>query len=251
VSTQEDLMAFSLTKLEADVYASLVREGEATGYELAKRLAIARSNVYQSCARLVERGLVRESEAESTVYVALSPERWLESELATLAKAAARLRRELKEAKPRVDRYLSVRGRAASLAALSSLIASAKERLYLCLDAGLCAEMGQELEEALLRGISVHLITPVGPLTRRLAELAELGQEEGRAVDLLVKDQGEGTLRAIADSRLALSGELRGEFGNCVESEAEPFVTLVKDAIRNEMLLARHSTLAEGKEALI
>lgn len=69
----QDLAAFGLHGLRARIYAELLQGGESiSGYETAKRLGVARANVYDALRQLVQAGLVLEQDrADSTLYRAV------------------------------------------------------------------------------------------------------------------------------------------------------------------------------------
>ena len=50
----EKLMAFNLTRQEANIYLALHEAGAKTGYEIAKQTGISRSNAYNALAGLVD-----------------------------------------------------------------------------------------------------------------------------------------------------------------------------------------------------
>ena len=52
----ERLTEFGLTRQEACIYECLLMEGKTTGYEVAKKIGISRSNAYASLASMTEKG---------------------------------------------------------------------------------------------------------------------------------------------------------------------------------------------------
>lgn len=52
----EYLMKTGLTRHESELYITLCREGELTGYEAAKNTGIPRANAYQALSALADKG---------------------------------------------------------------------------------------------------------------------------------------------------------------------------------------------------
>ncbi|SEC15236.1 Sugar-specific transcriptional regulator TrmB [Paenibacillus sp. GP183] len=68
----QHLRRFGFTELEAKCLHVLSELGSITGYEIAKRMGISRSNVYAALQKLVEKGFVLESKGEPTLYQTIS-----------------------------------------------------------------------------------------------------------------------------------------------------------------------------------
>jgi sugar-specific transcriptional regulator TrmB len=68
----QHLRNLGFTELEAKCLRVLSELGMLTGYEIAKRLGVSRSNVYASLQRLVEKGVILESKGEPTHYQSMS-----------------------------------------------------------------------------------------------------------------------------------------------------------------------------------
>ena len=62
----ERLTEFGLTRQEACIYECLLMEGKTTGYEVAKKIGISRSNAYASLASMTEKGAAYLVEEGST-----------------------------------------------------------------------------------------------------------------------------------------------------------------------------------------
>jgi sugar-specific transcriptional regulator TrmB len=70
----QHLRNLGFTELEAKCLQVLSEIGMLTGYEIAKRLGVSRSNVYASLQKLVEKGIILESKGEPTHYQSMSME---------------------------------------------------------------------------------------------------------------------------------------------------------------------------------
>ena len=62
------LRHLGFTELEAKVMVSLTQQGTQSGYEVAKRLGVSRSNVYATLQRLVSRGVIQLTPGEPARY---------------------------------------------------------------------------------------------------------------------------------------------------------------------------------------
>lgn len=70
----ETLVTLGLTPTQARVYLTLLADGAATGYAVARSSGLARANVYQALSVLVQRGLASRHDAPGGVYRATPPE---------------------------------------------------------------------------------------------------------------------------------------------------------------------------------
>ncbi len=100
-TTHVPLQSFGFTPTESKVYAALLSLGPATGYAVARVLAVARANVYQALEGLVRRGAATKSSTRPVRFAAVGPTvlvralardfqgelRALEDELSRLARA--------------------------------------------------------------------------------------------------------------------------------------------------------------------
>lgn len=68
------LMDFGFTKTDALVYINLLKNGRASGYKIAKEIALSRSSVYSSIDNLYTNGYIFMSDGDTKEYEAKSPE---------------------------------------------------------------------------------------------------------------------------------------------------------------------------------
>lgn len=64
----KELNNLGLTQAEAKLYANLIRFGDASATELAKRTDLGRTNIYEYANSLMKKGLVSEYEKKSKIY---------------------------------------------------------------------------------------------------------------------------------------------------------------------------------------
>ncbi|MGZ9585508.1 TrmB family transcriptional regulator [Paenibacillus marinisediminis] len=65
------LRSIGFTEMEAKIMITLSEQGMMTGYEVAKKLGVSRSNVYAALQRLVDHGYVLVTQGDPTHYKAL------------------------------------------------------------------------------------------------------------------------------------------------------------------------------------
>jgi HTH-type transcriptional regulator, sugar sensing transcriptional regulator len=68
------LRSLGFTEMEAKIIVSLSEQGAMTGYEVAKKLGVSRSNVYAALQRLVDHGVILHRDGDPSHYTALQPE---------------------------------------------------------------------------------------------------------------------------------------------------------------------------------
>ena len=71
---EPDLTPFGFTPTESSAYLALLDLGQATGYQVAKRIGVARANAYGALAGLLEKGAARLQTSDPKVYRATRPE---------------------------------------------------------------------------------------------------------------------------------------------------------------------------------
>jgi len=221
---------FGVTRQEATLYECLLRDGDNSGYEVAKLTGISRSNVYTGLAALVDKGAAWLLEGATARYTAVPlPEfcanrlRFLQAERDSLMLASPSRREDS-------GAYITIRGRTHILDKLRNLVAATTERVYLSLPAA-----------------TVELIVP---------ELEALARDRHKIVLICDRDMGiagvlwyratvkPGQIRVIVDSTHVLTGDI-GDAANhetaadctCLYSDNRNLVDLFKTSIGNEIRL--------------
>ena len=221
---------FGLTRQEANLYFSLLTEGELNGYELCKKNGISRSNVYTGLAGLVDKGAAWLLEGESTRYRAVPAGEFTANHLRRLSEIRQDILAKLPPPHPTGGAYLTIRGEQAILDRLRNLVAGAAERVYLSLPGNLVEKILEELQAITARGGKVVAISDAAGIRRIETScpqaIVHLGQP------------GTGQIRLIADSHHVLTGELGpGLDPSCLYSNHKNLVDLFKTALKNEIRL--------------
>lgn len=234
------LARFGLSGQEASVYLSLLTGGEMNGYELSKALSLSRSNAYTTLASLSERGAVWTVEGTPVRYQAVPPAEWCDNEVRSLAAARDRLLTVLPVRRETPGSYITIRGADRILDRLRHLVAGAEERAYLALGGEVLRAIAGEISAHLRAGKKLVVITDAE--TARSAKTAGSGGDfpflAGATVHALPCESGQ--IRAIADSRFVMTGELGDDTreATCLYSDHPNLVELFKTALRNEIRLA-------------
>jgi sugar-specific transcriptional regulator TrmB len=219
----EALTGVGLTKHEANLYLTLCKEGQLTGYEASKLSGISRSNAYLALAGLAEKGGAYRVNGEAMNYIAVPA-----------VELTANLRRQqeqywdyiVKHAPGKEDpaeAFINIFGKSNVIHKMKNMIANARERIYLSLSPGELEPVEEDLRAAVERQLKIVLITA---LPFRLA---------GAIVHYHPEQPGQ--LRLITDSSAVLTGELGPDEANCVYSKNKNLVQLIKDSLTNEIKL--------------
>jgi sugar-specific transcriptional regulator TrmB len=220
------LTDFGLSGQEASVYLALLSDGDLNGYEAAKLLAISRSNAYTALAGLAEKGAAWVIEGTPVRYTAVPAAEFTANRLRAMAASGKRLLELLPGKRENPGSYITIRGRERILDRLRHLLEGAEERVYLALEGSILELYAEELAALRTIGKKVVVITDGG------AVLPEGSKVYRGAV-------AAGQIRAIADSRYVMTGDLGAGGGEatCLFSDHPNLVELFKTALRNEIRL--------------
>lgn len=218
----EQLMSFSLTRQEALIYVTLHSEGILTGYEVSKLSGISRSNSYTALASLVEKGAANIIEDTATHYVPVEINAFCENKIRMLIKMKNILCDNMPKTKGEIDGYITINGNAHVLDKVINLIISAKERIYISVNALYLEQLTPYLQEAVYRKLKVVVITnPPFKLDGAKLYLAKNTVNQ---------------IRLIVDSTDVLTGDIV-ENSSCLYSKKSNLVDLFKQTLKNEMRL--------------
>lgn len=220
----ELLMQFGLTRQEAAVYLCLSAEGELTGYEIAKRTGISRSNAYGALAGLVDKGAAWVAEDTAARYSPVPAAEFCRNRIHRLEEARRALEQALPRKQPETAGYITVTGREHIMDKARNMLRSAEARVYLSAAGRTLELLLPELEELVRRERKVVVIT------------APPFALPGAVVHYEEKDPDQ--IGLIVDSGSVLTGELgREEEGSCLYSRRRNLVELFKTALKNEITL--------------
>lgn len=120
----DKLINLGFTRTEAEVYFTLLEESDITGYQIAKRLNVSRSSVYNSLESLYRKGAVVLIPGEVNIYRPENPEILLDNLKNRFVESSSVLLDEISKLKPnnKINRYINIDG-------LDNLIFKTKELL--------------------------------------------------------------------------------------------------------------------------
>jgi sugar-specific transcriptional regulator TrmB len=218
------LMHFGLTRQEATIYIDLLKNGEMTGYEIAKRTGISRSNVYTSLAGLVEKGAAYLIEGKAAKYLPVSTSNFCDDKIRQLSQMKERLLENDPPPEKEVQGYATITNSRHVLNKIKNLINETGYRVYISAADAILEKVTDELVGAIERNVKVLIITNP-PF---MLEGAQVYHSPSCA------DQ----LRIIVDSQYALTGDYReNDDCSCLYSSKKNLVDLIKDALKNEIRL--------------
>lgn len=229
----EKLLLFGLGRQEATVYLCLLKNGELTGYEVAKQTGISRSNVYNALAALVEHGAAYVWEGSSTRYTPVSMEEFCDNRIRYLKEVSGYLLKNSPKPATTTEGYITIEGYGHIKDKIHHMLCGAGQRIYFSASAGVLNEWTEEINLLLARGIKVVLISEEKPqglegdyiFYRSLSNRHEWEDKQKQ-------------IRLIIDSAYVLTGEVEGS-GNdtCLYSAQKNFVNVFKEAMSNEIKL--------------
>lgn len=221
----EHLAKFGLTRQEACIYECLLSEGKTTGYEVAKKIGISRSNAYASLASMTEKGAAYLVEEGSTrKYVPVPLDEFCRNSIRGLEGSAKWLIQHKPEERSHVEGYITIEGADHILNKMKNLLITAEDRVYISCTRNYLLLLVEELDQLIATRKKLVIVTDQ-PVSLKNARVY-VGEPRGREIGI------------ITDSRYALIGEYgEGSMNTCLYSGQKNFVTLYKRALANEIKL--------------
>ncbi|CDN43527.1 MULTISPECIES: TrmB family transcriptional regulator [Paenibacillus] len=152
------LKRLGMSELEARCYLALHEEPVLSGYEVAKRVSVSRTNVYAALRSLVEKGICRVSEGETSMYAAIPIEDVIRQLRSEFEENAGILERDLKP-QPPAPGFYTWTGEGNMRTAIRRLIAGARRTVVVDIWSEDFHELEPMLAEAESRGKTVIVIT--------------------------------------------------------------------------------------------
>lgn len=221
----EYLIEYGLTRQEAVIYTELLKRGSMTGYEVSKETGISKSNVYAALKGLTQKGAAVCEEGEATRYLPVAIENFCDNHLRYLGQ----MREHLISNKPKqleaTDGYITIQSPRHIYNKMYEMLGKCEKRIYLMADDQIVNQIKPELKMLASSGKKVVVLTN---------SIVEIGD-----ATVLITEIVPGQLRFITDSSYVITGTLTGSTEDtCLYSGQENLVNLVKENIKNKMLLA-------------
>ncbi|MBQ9942172.1 MAG: TrmB family transcriptional regulator [Christensenellaceae bacterium] len=217
------LTQFGLTRQEAAIYLALCQNGSLTGYEAAKLTGSSRSGTYTALADLVDKGAAYVSEDTATRYTAVPIEEFCANYLENLQRSAAILQENIPKQQESVAGYITISGRRHILDKMRNMLLATRQRLYLAAGQDTLEYVRPLLTQLIGEGKKIVLLAPAGFSLPGAICYTSAGHE--------------GQIRLIVDSKDVLTGELGPQNGTCLYSQQPNLVSLIKEALGNELQL--------------
>lgn len=133
------LCNLNFSKLEAQIYITLLREGKLSGYQIAKKINISRSSVYAALSHMYEKGIILLLSEDVQVYEAQKPDilfNRLKREFSENAATALTNLQSLYESR-REDRFTNIKGFETIVANAKDIMLAAQKEVYINTDINL------------------------------------------------------------------------------------------------------------------
>lgn len=150
------LCSLYFTKLEARIYVTLIKEGELSGYQIAKKIDISRSSVYSALEPMYEKGMVLCRSEGTQIYSAQNPVTLLErlrKDYNDNAKEAEAILKDM-YADKREEKFTNISGYETVIANAKELLLSAEKEVYINTDFDLHL-FKKEIEIVRERGVRI------------------------------------------------------------------------------------------------
>ena len=220
------LMNFGLTRQEAMIYQQLVVSGECTGYEVAKEVGISRSNAYSSLTSLVDKGAVYLQSGNTNKYMAVEVSEFCGNKIRSLENDKKDLENNLK-VKEDAEGYVTICGYKNIYAKIENMLSNVEQRVYISLGSDMLLLYKVFFEKLIEEKKKVVIITDKNPKLKECSVYIS---------DSLMENQ----IRLIVDSKYVLTGDFEeSQKSTCLYSGQKNFVSLFKDAMRNEIELIK------------
>ncbi|WP_019119685.1 TrmB family transcriptional regulator [Brevibacillus massiliensis] len=155
----DELRKIGLSDLEARCYMALHEEPNLSGYEVAKRVSVSRTNVYAVLRSLTEQGICRAIEGDPVLYDAVPIEQLVRALKSDFEKTAQKLLQELKSPPRSSSSFYTWQGEEPLKKTIHRLIANADQHIIADFWSEDVHWVEQPLLEAEQRGVAVTIIT--------------------------------------------------------------------------------------------
>lgn len=222
------LLKIGFTPIEATVYLTLCKHGALTGYEVAKLCSISRSNVYAALYSLQEKGKCHLIEGESTKYIPLSKEELLLTAQRELGEVLTTLDKHFPECAQITAPYITIRGYDTVLEKIRNTIITCTSHLYI-----LCTEFYVDLFKEELVALSQ---------TKKVVIICDKHISLGNALVYKRRKSPQG-FHMIRDTRSVITGELTDNLSQCLFTNNDTLVRLIRESFIAELDLIKITTI--------
>lgn len=229
----ELLRKIGLSDLEARCYLTLLEEPDLSGYEVAKRVSVSRSNVYAALRSLADKGACRVMEGDPARYDAVPAPQLIKLLQQDFELTAEQLIATL-QAKPRkIPAFYNWQGDKQVETAVQRVAANANTSIVV----DIWPEDLPGIEKALLqaekRGVKVNVVT-IGPCHTPLKQVIEHARDRSWTGEHARK------FSVLCDSEVSVIGSFGGKYrATAVESDHPAVSELLRNAFYHDMVMTQ------------
>ena len=156
------LRNLGFTEMEAKVMVELAGKGPSSGYEVAKRLGVSRSNVYTTLQRLSQQGFLHHSSGEPIRYSMIKTEELTHMISGQIRESLSFIENQMPRIEPEQPPFCSVEGDHHVLATLVQRLERAEREIVIDVSHEEATLLRDELERAESRGVKLLWSTDGG-----------------------------------------------------------------------------------------
>ncbi|WP_025698919.1 TrmB family transcriptional regulator, partial [Paenibacillus forsythiae] len=219
------LRSLGFTEMESKIMVELAAIGQSSGYEVAKRLGVSRSNVYAALQRLTQQGYVRCGDGEPARYSVLAPEELAKMISGRVQASLAFVESEMPRGGSVSTTFYNVEGERNVMDALIRQLNAAEHEIIVDVWREEASLLRSELEQAERRGVRLLWAFDGGNAAGPglpWPPLMEREEAEGRKFSFVVDrrwcmlgmrgGEGEGAAQAVVTEHRVLVELLLGHF---------------------------------------
>lgn len=156
----KELEKFSFSKLDAQVYLTIVKNPKINGSQVAKKINISRTSVYASIENLYKRGAIHLIPQTTNNYIAKNPIDFIRKLKKEYIDSADYLEKEFENFEVEEDEgsFYNIKGKKNILEKIKELILEAKKEIYMSTNYDL-DDFEKELKIAKKKGVRIILFT--------------------------------------------------------------------------------------------
>ena len=157
---EENLEKLNFTKLEAQIYVALLGTEPLSAYQLAKKIEISRTSIYNALEHMMEKGMVEMVPNNTALYMAQEPEVILGKMYSEITRAIRESKKQLKEYKElrRENINLVFKGFDTVILKAKTILKSAENEVYINADFDLSC-LSEELKILKERNVRVVIFS--------------------------------------------------------------------------------------------
>lgn len=229
----EMLRKIGLSDLEARCYLTLLEETDLSGYEVAKRVSVSRTNVYAALRSLTDKGACRVIEGEPLRYNAVPADQLIKLLQDGFTQTAKQLLAVLNTKPRKTPAFFNWQGNQQLETALQRVIAIAEHSLVVDIWAEDFHVVEGPLLEAERRGVKVTVVM-IGQCPTPLKHIIEHKRNEEWTADLSRK------FSVLCDSQTSIIGSFGGDIkAAAVETDHPAVSELLRNAFYHDAVMTR------------